>query len=184
MIGREGLQDAEPLFLAQDTSEGRVLPELSGSGSPRGEHVKDVCDGSVEKVPPFRQPTIASTMQTIEPRKVVTGLLEHTLRIGYELARGRVSKPQTAGLITGQTVGSSSESFYVSTANTAVPTRRHEREVASIAQVHNMLPRRAQDPCRLTRRKQFVVVRGNDGIDRLRSHARTVSETKHHKHHF
>ena len=109
-------------------------------------------------------------MRSLQACKVVTSLLEHTLRIGYELSRDRAAEPKAPSLITRQAARSSLQGLYVSTANTAVPTCRHECEVAAIAQVDYVLTGRAQDPCGLARRQQLVSVRAHHGIDRPSSH--------------
>src|SRR5438093_10709656 len=152
-------QDPISFLLAQHPRERRVLSQISRARCARGECIEDTLNRPSEQALPLVEPTVAAAgMDRSKLAQVLFGLRQDGLRVEDEFARDRMAEPETSRLISGYPQRARSKGIDVGEAHAAVGPGRHERQVASIAEVHDVLARRSEEPGGLTGRDLEVLV--------------------------
>jgi hypothetical protein len=177
-----GLEHLAPRVVANDPGERRVLPELSPLGRHRGQRIQEPGEGAIEEVAPLFQPEARlATSRRFHLLEVPASELERALGITNDLTRGRVGEPEAALLIPRHALGAGSECIEIAASDAAMGPDRGEGEVASAAEIDDVLARRVEQRGRLARGDQLIGVHGGHGVVHHTSHISSVG-SKHNKH--
>jgi hypothetical protein len=89
-------------------------------------------------------------------RKVAACQIKNAIRMSHQLPRDRVTDPQAAQLISGESLCPCGQHLQVSATNPTMLSDSAERQVSAVAQIHHMLPRSAQHLRGFTGRDQRI----------------------------
>lgn len=119
-----------------------VLPQLPTARRPRCQRLQKALDRTVEQLLPLIQPPDPpSTARNLtHPGQILTCQGKDSFWVTHQIARDCVAQPQAPQPVTGEALGAGAQRLHVSKLHPAMPARRGERQVATVAKVDDVLP--------------------------------------------